>query len=138
MCCRNSANRELTLKATSITRVTVTIRRCLRFFAMTKKKNHPQSAATPGASTSTATGPISSTLVAPDPITQPHTGRTIALFYWILDVSSAASLVDIGDNRTVGHLKKEIVKDKPGALANVDADELTLWKVSGFPPLSLI
>jgi len=81
----------------------------------------PQLAATPGAST----------LVAPDPITQPHTGRTIALFYWILNVSSAASLVDIDDNRTVGHLKKGIVKDKPGALANVDADELTLWKVSG-------
>ena len=106
---------------------------------MTKNRNQarskaPQSAVTPGASTSTATRPISSTLVAPDPILRP---RTITLFCWILNVSTAAFPVDVDDNRTVGHLKKAIVKEKPRGFANVNADKLTLWKVSDFPPLSL-
>jgi len=40
--------------------------------------------------------------------------------------------VDIEDTRTVGHLKKEILKEKRTAFAKVDPDELTLWKVCGF------
>jgi hypothetical protein len=44
--------------------------------------------------------------------------------------------VDINDNLTVGHLKEMIVKKKPASFEGVDADELDLWKVSGFPPFS--
>jgi hypothetical protein len=40
--------------------------------------------------------------------------------------------VDIEDTQTVGHLKKVIVKEKPSAFANVNPDQLTLWKVCGF------
>jgi hypothetical protein len=35
-------------------------------------------------------------------------------------------LVDIKDSRTVGHLKKVIVKEKPTVFANVNPDQLTL------------
>ena len=56
--------------------------------------------------------------------------RTIPLFCWILDVSHSPFLVDIDDSRTVGHLKKAIVKEKSNTLANIEADQLTLWKVS--------
>jgi len=33
-------------------------------------------------------------------------------------------------------LKEAIVKKKPVTFANIEADELTLWQVSGFSPLS--
>ena len=56
--------------------------------------------------------------------------RTIPLFCWILDVSHSPFLVDVDDSRTVGHLKEAIVKKKSNTLANIEADQLTLWKVS--------
>jgi hypothetical protein len=58
------------------------------------------------------------------------TRRTIPLFCWILDVSHSPFPVDIDDSRTVGHLKKAIVKEKSNTFANIEADQLTLWKVN--------
>src|ERR1700727_1145611 len=58
--------------------------------------------------------------------------RTVTVFCWILDVSDRPFPVDIEDTRTVGHLKRTILKEKPAAFANVDPDELTLWKVFSF------
>jgi hypothetical protein len=54
----------------------------------------------------------------------------------ILNESDSLFLVDIKDSKTVGHLKKTIMKEKPVTFANVDADQLKLWKVSGFSPLT--
>jgi len=70
--------------------------------------------------------PIASTSLAPDPVPQP---RQLTLFCWILGVSHSSFPVDIEDNGTVDDLKTAIVKKNPRALANVDADDLTLWKV---------
>ena len=89
-----------------------------------------QSAATPGASTSTATGPIASTSVAPDPVLE------VKIFCWVLDLSKSAFSVTIEDNLTVDDLKTAI-RNKKQALAEVDADDLTLWKVI-CSPFSLI
>jgi len=61
--------------------------------------------------------------------------RTITLFCWVLDVSSSAFPVDIEHSMTVGHLKDAILGKKSATFANVDADQLKLWKVSGFSPL---
>jgi hypothetical protein len=61
--------------------------------------------------------------------------RNITLFCWILDVSVTAFPVDIEHSITVGHLKDAILKKKSPMFANVDTDQLTLWKVSGFSPL---
>jgi hypothetical protein len=61
-----------------------------------------------------------------------HPPRSLTLFCWILGVSDHPFPVDIEDTRTVGHLKEAIVKKKPTAFANVDPDQLTLWKVRGF------
>jgi hypothetical protein len=58
--------------------------------------------------------------------------RPLTLFCWILGVSDHPFPVDIEDIRTVGHLKEAIVKKKPIVFANVDPDQLTLWKVCGF------
>jgi hypothetical protein len=58
--------------------------------------------------------------------------RTITLFCWVLDTSDNVFLVDIEDNRTVGHLKKAILKKKRNTFAQVDARQLILWKVCGF------
>ena len=58
--------------------------------------------------------------------------RLITLFCWILGISDHPFPVDIEDTRTVGHLKKAILKEKPSAFANIDPDQLTLWKVRGF------
>jgi len=69
-------------------------------------------------------GPISETL---GEVTNP---RTIPLFCWILDVSHSPFPVDIDDSRTVGHLKEEILTKKSATFANIEADQLTLWKVS--------
>jgi hypothetical protein len=63
---------------------------------------------------------------------------TITLFCWILGVSDSPFSIDIEDSKTVDHLKKAIVKEKPVTFANVEADQLKLWKVSGFSPLRLI
>jgi hypothetical protein len=48
-------------------------------------------------------------------------------------MSDRSFSVDIKDNLTVDDLKVAIVKKKPLSFKNVDADELDLWKVSGFP-----
>jgi hypothetical protein len=61
-----------------------------------------------------------------------HPPRSLTLFCWILGVSNHPFSVDIEDTRTVDHLKEAIVKKKPTAFANVDPDQLTLWKVRGF------
>jgi hypothetical protein len=58
--------------------------------------------------------------------------RPLTLFCWILGVSDHPFSVDIEDTRTVDHLKKAILKEKPAAFANVDPDQLTVWKVRGF------
>jgi len=65
-----------------------------------------------------------------------HQPRGLTLFCWILDMSDRSFSVDIGDDRTVGDLKNEIVKKNPLSFENVDPYELDLWKVSGFPPFS--
>jgi hypothetical protein len=64
--------------------------------------------------------------------TQENPSRTITLFCWILDVSDRPFLVDIDDGATVTHLKEAILKKKSSTLANIEADQLTLWKVSPF------
>ena len=66
-------------------------------------------------------------------LSQPH---KITLFCWILDISDRSFPIDIEDNLTVGHLKDAIVKKTPVAFEGVDAYELDLWDVSGFPPVS--
>ena len=78
---------------------------------------------------SAATRPSTSTTPQP---------RAITLLCWVLNGSTDPFPVDIEDNYLVGHLKCAIVAKKPKAFAYVDPDELRLWKVSGFPPLSLI
>jgi hypothetical protein len=56
--------------------------------------------------------------------------RTIPLFCWILNVSDRSFSVSIEETRTVDNLKKLIVKEKSTTFANIEADQLTLWKVS--------
>ena len=73
---------------------------------------------------------VSSSLTAM-PTIQP---RRLPLFCWILDQSDMSFAIDIEDNLTVYHLKKAIVTEKPLSFQGVEADELVLWKVSGFPP----
>jgi hypothetical protein len=53
------------------------------------------------------------------------------LFCWILGVSDRPFSVSIEAARTVDDLKKAIVKEKSSTFANIEADQLTLWKVSG-------
>ena len=59
--------------------------------------------------------------------------RIVALLCWILDVSDRPFPVDIEDSRTVGHLKKVILREKRTVFGKVDPDQLTLWKVFSFP-----
>jgi hypothetical protein len=68
--------------------------------------------------------------VMSDQLTMDDPRRTIPLFCWILDVSHSPFPVDIDDSRTVGHLKKAIVKEKSATFANIEPDQLILWKVS--------
>jgi hypothetical protein len=68
-------------------------------------------------------------------LSPPH---PLEVFCWILDESRSPLSVDINDNQTVYHLKKAIVKESPVTFASVDAHQLTLWKVGGFSPFSLI
>lgn len=98
-----------------------------------KKCGGAQSATT----SSTATMPIASMSLAPDPVLRDQP-RGLTLFCLVLGVSDCSFPVDIRDNLTVGHLKNEIWNRKPQALASVDPDELTLWKVGGCSPFSLI
>ena len=53
------------------------------------------------------------------------------LFCSILEVSGGPFSVDIEESKTVDHLKKAIVKQKPHTFVDVDPDGLNLWKVSG-------
>ena len=53
----------------------------------------------------------------------------LKLFVYILGAHSTFP-VDIQSAETVGDLKKSILKEKPNKLKDVDADELTLHKVS--------
>lgn len=62
----------------------------------------------------------------------------ITLCCWVLHVSNDSFYVDVDYNETVTGLKEAIVKKKPVAFANTDADELTLWKVSGLSPVPQI
>jgi hypothetical protein len=86
-----------------------------------------QSVATASSSTSTP-----STM----PTVTVHQPRQVTLFCWIHDESDRSFPVDIGDDRTIGHLKDAIVKKKPLSFQDVEPDELDLWKVSAFPPCS--
>jgi hypothetical protein len=52
------------------------------------------------------------------------------LFCWIIDKSESSFSVDVANGGTVDDLKDAIVKKKPFALNGLDADQLTLWKVS--------
>jgi hypothetical protein len=56
--------------------------------------------------------------------------RTIPLFCWILDVSDRSFSVSIEETRTVDNLKEQILAKKSATFANIEADQLTLWKVS--------
>jgi len=96
---------------------------------MPKNKNYgrrAQSVATASSSTSTPTMPTVTV----------HQPRQVTLFCWVLDESDRSLPVDIGDDRTIGHLKDAIVKKNPVWFEGVDAYELDLWKVSAFPPCS--
>jgi len=52
------------------------------------------------------------------------------LFCWIIDKSEDPFAVDIANSDTVSDLKDEIMKKKCHALAGLDADQLTVGKVS--------
>jgi hypothetical protein len=56
---------------------------------------------------------------------------TIPLFCWILNVSDQSFSVSIEETRTVDNLKEEILAKKSTMFANIEANQLTLWKVSG-------
>jgi hypothetical protein len=56
--------------------------------------------------------------------------RSITLFCWILNLSNRSFPIDIDESRTVGHLKKDIVKEKPTTFATIEADLLEIQKVS--------
>jgi hypothetical protein len=60
------------------------------------------------------------------------TPRTLPLFCWILDVSQNVFLVEIDDNKTLGHLKEAVVKKNPVTFANLEVDQLELRKVRNF------
>jgi len=96
--------------------------------ASSKKQKGAQTPAS--SSILTATRPTASASLSPV-----HQARGLTLFCWILDESESSFSVDIEDNLTVDHLKDAIVKKNPVSFQDVDADELDLWKVIGFPPL---
>jgi hypothetical protein len=54
----------------------------------------------------------------------------LRLFCWVLTKSTSAFPVDIGEDETVGDLKKAIKAEKPNTLHGIEADDLELWKVS--------
>ena len=54
------------------------------------------------------------------------------LFCWLIDKSMEPFSVDVANGDTVDDLKKAVMKKKPNALAGLDADQLTICKVSNF------
>ena len=54
------------------------------------------------------------------------------LFCWIIDKSKEPFPVNVENDDTVDDLKEVIMKKKPHALAGLDADLLSLWKVGDF------
>jgi hypothetical protein len=72
------------------------------------------------------------TFSAHSPMASNNPTRIVALFCWILGVSNRPFSIAIEDSAMVDDLKKAIVKEKPAAFANVDPDQLTLWKVFSF------
>jgi hypothetical protein len=57
----------------------------------------------------------------------------ITLFCWVIDSSSTVPFsVDISASKTVDGLKNAIKKKKSNKFGDIDADALTLWKVSTF------
>src|ERR1700761_4537007 len=52
------------------------------------------------------------------------------LYVYIIGLGSTTFPVDIGSHATVGHLKKAIKDEKKNDLKDIDADRLTLYKVS--------
>ena len=57
------------------------------------------------------------------------TNNLLTLFC-LVDGESTSFSVDIDTSKTVDHLKKAIKAEKTNVLSDVDADELTLWRVS--------
>ncbi len=53
----------------------------------------------------------------------------LLLSVFVIDLGSLTFSVTINNSKTVHELKKEIVKENANALKNVDAAQLTLWKV---------
>jgi len=54
------------------------------------------------------------------------------LFCWIIDKSSSPFSVDVQNDDTVYDLKKAVMRENPHALAGLDANQLTIRKVSNF------
>jgi hypothetical protein len=54
------------------------------------------------------------------------------LFCWIIGKSSSPFTVDLGKDDTVYDLKEAVMMKKPITLAGLEADQLTVWKVSDF------
>jgi hypothetical protein len=54
------------------------------------------------------------------------------LFCWIIGKSSSPFAVDLGNDDTVYDLKEAVMMKKPITLAGLEADQLTVWKVSDF------
>ena len=54
------------------------------------------------------------------------------LFCWIFDKSEAPFPVDVANGDTVGDLKKAVMNEKPFTLSGLEADQLTICKVSDF------
>jgi len=63
--------------------------------------------------------------------TNDNPSRTIKLkpFRWILDVSDNSLSITIDNAQTVDDLKEAILKLKSNTFANIEADQLVLWKV---------
>ncbi|KAI0296624.1 hypothetical protein BC826DRAFT_967959 [Russula brevipes] len=58
--------------------------------------------------------------------------RTITLSCWIFEKSYDSFLVEIEDNKSVGHLKEAILRRRTVALEGIGDDQLVLWKASSF------
>ncbi len=56
----------------------------------------------------------------------------LLLSVFVIDLGSPVFSVKIKSSNTVDELKKEILKENANALKNVDAAQLTLWKVHYF------
>ena len=56
----------------------------------------------------------------------------LQLFAYMLGLGRPAFSITINGSKTVGDLKDAILMKKPNLLKNVDAAQLTLWKVLYF------